>query len=350
MNLYVFNICILLLCFFVLKYCSVAEKSRNEFYIYGMGLYLFLIHALKNPYSFSDTPAYAEAFEYMGAMGWKVYSDSGGFILKSEIGYVVLMWVISLISTNIQTIFIVTSFIIVGGYFRSIYKYSFIPWLSILLLLITNYNMSMFVLRQFIAMVICHNLFDYIINRKMFRFLIGVIIAFSIHQTAFIFLPLYFIYPITLSRKFYVYLIITILVLGWLATVIYNYIGDTFVGYESYIDGSQEGTNGKGFWLLLVVYLLYIRCLGVQLKKEGVNKLLFLALSLGVVISFVGVGLVATSRLNMYYSGLLYLVIPNMLYQLKRANERLLLGLGICAFFAFYFFRDLPTSYLFFWE
>jgi transmembrane protein EpsG len=350
MNLYVFNICILLLCFFVLKYCSVAEKSRNEFYIYGMGLYLFLIHALKNPYSFSDTPAYAEAFEYMGAMGWKVYSDSGGFILKSEIGYVVLMWVISLISTNIQTIFIVTSFIIVGGYFRSIYKYSFIPWLSILLLLITNYNMSMFVLRQFIAMVICYNLFDYIINRKMFRFLIGVIIAFSIHQTAFIFLPLYFIYPITLSRKFYVYLIITILVLGWLATVIYNYIGDTFVGYESYIDGSQEGTNGKGFWLLLVVYLLYIRCLGVQLKKEGVNKLLFLALSLGVVISFVGVGLVATSRLNMYYSGLLYLVIPNMLYQLKRANERLLLGLGICAFFAFYFFRDLPTSYLFFWE
>ena len=94
----------------------------------------------------------------------------------------------------------------------------------------------------------------------------------------------------------------------------------------------------------------YIRCLGVQLKKEGVNKLLFLALSIGIVISFVGVGLVATSRLNMYYSGLLYLVIPNMLYQLKRANERLLLGLGICAFFAFYFIRDLPTSYLFFWE
>lgn len=350
MNAYLLNLLLLLVGFIIVHCDKLNPKLSYTFFFYWVGLQIFLFHALKCPSAFNDTPEYKEAFQYMCDMGWSTYMDSGGFILKSEIGYVVLMWVVSCFSVHPQSIFVVTSALIVGGYLYSIKKYSYLPWLSILLFLLISYNMSLFVLRQFIAMAICFNLMGYILKRDFLKFLIGICIAFSFHQTAFIFFPLYFLYPVSINRRFYVCAIISTLMLSVLASTIYNFIGEILVGYESYMDENQEGTNSKGLLLLLVVdFLYFIYCKGGR-NKGGIDKLLFLALNVGIVISFVGLGLVATSRLNMYYSGLLYLIIPNLLYNVKNANTRWFLGGGICVFFAFYFLRDLPDSYFFFWE
>lgn len=350
MNIYIFILLSFIFLRVIVGESKTSRINKEKIYLYGGGTILFFIHAFKNPYIFLDTPSYAEAYQYICSYGLNSFLEASDFILKSEIGYAVLMWIVSFISENVQTIFIITSFIIVGGYLYSIKKYSAMPWLSLLIFLLTQYYMSMFVLRQFIAMAICFVLLDYVVERKFLKFFFGVLIAFSMHQTAIIFFPLYFLYPIPINKKFFLYMFLFIAGLIVIANSIYSYVGVLLVGYESYLDNSSGGTNFKGALLLIMIFIFYVFLEYRDIQKAGYDKLFFIALCLGLAISIAGTGLVATSRLNLYYSGLLYLIIPNFLSKVKSPQLRFCLSNAICLFFLYFFIRDLPKDYLFFWE
>lgn len=337
--IYILNIILFLLTvFYVKNILDLDRTQKNKIILFIAFFQLFFIHAFIDPYNFNDTPSYAEAYDIMCKYGYKNYFNYAYF-LKSEIGYILLMWVSSWISSNTQFIFIVTSIIILGGYFYSIKNYSSIVWLSILILLITNFNQSLFVIRQYIGISIILCSFKYVISRNFRKFLLMLLLACSFHYSAIISIFLYFAYGFNFSeRKKAVLMIITCVLLSILFKYAYVVAANMLSGYTAYLEG--EGANAKMFILLFCVFILFFIGYRKNVAVNSVDKLIFCILLLGCVFSFAGIGFVATSRLNMYYSSIgLILALPRII----QSNNPIVKigGMGIVLLLVYFFIANL---------
>lgn len=337
---YISNIVLFLCECFCVNVVNIKVQQKSTLLLFVFFVHLFIIHAFKDPYAFFDTPAYAEAYDVMCAYGMEGYGRFA--FLKSEVGYVFLMWLASWISSNTQFIFIVTSFIILGGYFFAIKRYSSIVWLSIFILLITSFNQSLFVIRQYVAIGILMFSLPYVIRRNKWLFGLLLLLAFSIHYTAIIFSLLYVVYGLDIwkNKKHLIWLVVGC-VLFYLSFryLYFAVIGNEGLGYATYAEG--EGTNVKGFLLLLGIFILFYWSRRRYLCSDDTDKLIFYILFLGCLFSFVGIGLVATSRLNMYYSSIgIILALPRIV---KSRNPITQIGAwGILFVLAYFYCVNLP--------
>lgn len=197
MNIFLLNIALILILAFLLYHKGhVNLKNRDQFFLFIAFAVLYITHAFKDPFSLLDTPEYVDGYIEVKNRGIGELMRGGLYSLKAEKGYVILTKIISYFFPANQMLFIFTSFIILLGYYVAFKRYSLIPWLAVLLFVIGGYNQSLFVLRQHMAMSIVLFSYPYIINRRFMPFLFYVLIAFFIHQTAVIFLPIYFLYGI----------------------------------------------------------------------------------------------------------------------------------------------------------
>lgn len=339
MMFYLLNILLFLFECFCINIINLNLTQKRSLLLFVFFFHLFLVHAFKDPYSFLDTPFYADAYNVMCDYGMEGYGRYA--FLKTEIGYVYLMWVASWISSNTQFIFVVTSLIILGGYFFAIKRYSSIIWLSVFILLITNYNQSLFVIRQYVAIGILMYSLPYVVRRDKWRFFLLVVLAASIHYTAIIFSLLYVVYGLDVwkSKRDLALLLLGSVLLFVAFRYLYSVvINIDSLGYSSYKDG--EGTNAKGFLLQLGVLLLFWWSCKNSLHHDDVDRLIFYILFLGCLFSFVGIGLVATSRMNMYYSSIgLILALPRVL---KRKNPITRIGaLGVLIVLIYFYVANL---------
>lgn len=105
---------------------------------------------------------------------------------------------------------------------------------------------------------------------------------------------------------------------------------DMLQGYSSYIDSDQK-TNMTGAIIVAFELLVYSYTLKKNILNDGINRILFLSLVLGVLISLCGIGYNPTSRLVMYYTSVSFLTIPIMA---KYAKNKILRNM-IILFFIF---------------
>lgn len=122
---------------------------------------------------------------------------------RLEAGYIYLNKFLSMICDHPQILFIVTGAFTAFSFGRFIYKYSKLPWMSAYMFLTLQFfDLSMSGVRQILSIAILLFSYDFIINRKFFKFLLVVLLATTIHTSAIMFL---IIYPLAKFRmkKFY---------------------------------------------------------------------------------------------------------------------------------------------------
>ena len=110
--IYLLNIGSLFLYYFILKLVKLKDAYRNNIFLFIFFFQLFIIHGLKNPYCFPDTPEYAQGFREICEMDFSDYLLVGA--IKAEIGYSFFMKLVSYVSNHEQAIFIATSLVIIG--------------------------------------------------------------------------------------------------------------------------------------------------------------------------------------------------------------------------------------------
>ena len=251
------------------------ESRRNTVYLIIVFGFLGIVHVFKNTHSIPDVDLYIDGFKEISQCNLKTLLTENLVTLKAEKGYILLNKLILIFTNNPFGLVLITSLIILSGYFYSIRKYSPLIALSILLYIMGPYVQSIYVLRQHIAMSILLFTYPFIINRQLYKFLIVVLLAFSIHQSAIVFLPVYFIYGIKKIR--------TIFILGgaFVALVVFNmeslieyFIQKFFMDYVSYLQ--DDVTNWKNFALLFSVFLLRFVVLKTPIRfqfKEVVQNI-----------------------------------------------------------------------------
>ena len=348
--IYLLNIGSLFLYYFILKLVKLKDAYRNNIFLFIFFFQLFIIHGLKNPYCFPDTPEYAQGFREICEMDFSDYLLVGA--IKAEIGYSFFMKLVSYVSNHEQAIFIATSLVIIGCYIKTIKNYSMMPWMSLFLFLIGGFNQSMYVLRQHLAMAILLVSLPYIIKRKFGKFLLLNGLACSIHLTAIVFFPIYFIYERTLSKKNIFLLILLGAILGCILNQLILLVSSNYQLYTAYIDSDAPGTNLKMFLFFFFFFCFCLMYMKIEYSVGGINKLLIMILIIGMIIQAIGTGNPITGRLNMYYSNFIFLLIPNMLSSISSKTTRYILSFILLLFLTCIYLVNLQSmeTYKFFWE
>ncbi len=328
----------------ILYLCHTSKMTirGQRIYLILAFFVIYIFHAFREPTSLADIPqyklAYGEALKYTFS---RVVSE--GFVsLKSELGFRVIIKIISEIFSSYVWLFLITSGIIIYSFYNATKKYSPIYWLSVMLFVVSHFANSLFMLRAFFAIAVLLFSFPYIIERKIVPFLILTALAMSCHMTAVIFLPVYFIYGV----KNKVVLTLTLLVLGFALlftfTDVVNYMVERlFPGYAYYIQriDNYEGASWKVPAMMGAVLLLRILVLRKHFFDEGITRLLSILCVLAFVIYTSGMGFGLTSRMAMFYTNMTFLILPNTCYRIKNKA----VGYSIAIFYVIfngYFFLN----------
>ena len=200
-------------------YYTSPNRSRQNnvlfFSIYMCFLALFV--GFSDMFGGYDRYIYGEIFDNIADVTTMKgdYSDSLLYnFYSSEIGYTFLNVLISFFTENRYIFILIVTLIIYILLFVSIKKYTVNYPLATILFLGLWFFFTFTYLRQVLGATIVWLGIRYVIERKFWRFMVVVLIGFSMHNSAIIFFPLYFIPQRKFSPKLIVGIMLSLLVLG----------------------------------------------------------------------------------------------------------------------------------------
>ncbi len=320
-------ICILLpeLCkVFSNKYTSGLKKEykTSVFYFIVMSVYMIIIIGLRRTDIGIDTSNYASMYKSVGELD---FSD-----LKYEMndkGFVVLQMIFNRLHIGFSGFNFIYAMYVIAVVSCYIYKESEMPWLSYFLYVCFGFFILDFTMvRQTLAMAIVLMAFMIDKNRGVKDFILFallVILASTIHASAIIFMPVWFIKKLPFNSLIVAFLLILIplcyLFKGQLTGFLVNMAGNVSDKYEGY---SKVGEGSAGILLYLMMLVTVVFSLFVPgLFKDKKNATLFYLLCIMLVI-FPGVqGGGAIMRIYYYFYMFMIVFIPNMVCSLDTKEK-----------------------------
>lgn len=321
---------------------------NHKRYIYIVSFMLTIIAGLRSVSVGMDTENYSVMFSWAQQVSFAMLIAGS----ETEPGYKLFQGIISTIFGEFQILLIVVAIIYVGLVSRLIYKCSDNPLISYILFIgLGLYTFSLSTIRQSIAMAILLIAFEYIKEKKIWKFLASVALATTFHLSALIFLPNYFLAYFKFNKK-------TMLAL---ATMIACLIGLQDEVREILISNArikytQEETGGAGMSLFMASSLL----LGIIYRKEFIRKneynvYLFYMLVAAAVIFQISQIHPAVMRLYLYDFIFIIIYIPNLFSVI---NNPLVRFIGLSAYsltaLVWFFTAVIKAAeleeYRFFWE
>ena len=209
-----------LLIFFIPVFSFLSTSpGRNQhssfLFLFLLGLSLFV--GFSDMFGGYDRYIYGEIFDNIADITTIKgdYSDSLLYnFYSSEIGYTLLNVLISFFTENRYVFILIVTLIIYTLLFVSIKKYTVNYPLATILFLGLWFFFTFTYLRQVLGATIVWLGIRYVIERKFWKFMVVVLIGFSMHNSAIIFFPLYFIPQRKFSPKLIVGIMLSLLVLG----------------------------------------------------------------------------------------------------------------------------------------
>lgn len=353
MTVYLLNIALILffgVFFFTTKYGVTGKKL---FYII-VSIQWILISGLRHVSIGSDTSNYKNMFLDVRGLSWdKLWIDFVGILFKGvegkDPGYAILVKLFHYISTDYQIYLIAIAIFVTVSLSVWLYKNSRNPVVSYVLYSCLFYSFFAITgIRQSIAMAMVVFIgYELIKKKKLLLFFINVLVASTIHLSALVFFPFYWLANIKIT-KLYLVSVSTLIILSF---ILKNQIKDIIVKhvYQDY----SVSYAGAGTWtftfLLILVALASIYYRKTILKnnpqaKHYFNALIFAFLFLP--LTFINP---SAMRIVMYFSVFLMLLIPEILKSLNKGFEQTIAFMSIITILIVLFVSN-AKDYLFFWQ
>lgn len=286
----------------------------------------------------NDTHEYLRLFE-MG--DYALTADT-----RYELGYLHFSQTIWKIFHDPQVLFIVYSLIFYFSLGRFLWKYSSMPWLSILIFFsYTLFGFSMSALRQSLAIAILFFGFDFALKKKYILFFVSIIVASLFHSSAIFFALCPFILKLKPSKKtIYLFICSTLVI-----SLLFGNILNTIFGYLPYYGHYQEGAYFEGgvrlasiLQLLLAVFFLYIGYISYNKMpignpssdKEFLGHLVVIQMVV-VALSILCLKVNILDRIVLYYSVFVLLLIPNSISVMPYGKRKAWGSLVLIALFLY---------------
>ncbi len=243
--------------------------NKKLFLIFSF-LAMGLVMGLRGPKVGEDTKMYINVAESMKHISWSsiisefpksTWSvDIYGYHKKMETVYLLFVKTIMSFTAYPQWVLVICAIITCAGFAKFIYNSSLDVFMSTYVFMCGSAFMFAFNgMRQCMAIAIAINSYTYIKDKKMFKAILTILIAFLFHQTAIIYLTLILLSFIKYDRKSIKYVIIAAIAIPFSAPVFRTIISDY---YSTYLQINFWGRQINGiillwiFELVLVVYII----------------------------------------------------------------------------------------------
>ena len=319
------------------------KKAGEKLFAIFWGILLFILYACKNNNVGSDYPTYLKFFDEIYTRDLSLLISGDTNYSSFEIGYVVLVKLISTISHTDIFFTIIMALIMSILPIIVIYKYSSSLWMGIFIFFAMSlYTNSFSMLRQSIAMYICWFSIPYIINRYFLKFLLIIMLAFFFHKTALAFIPIYFLFQFKLSAKFYFFAFIGIVIVYIALLPLITYLTSLLI-LNDYTDANVSG----GYIFLLFLFLCFVFCAYALRKDANPYEHAFLQmLFFSLILQLLATKFNILTRIVDYYKISLIVLLPTVICSpLFRKNRLLVIFLFIMLFILYFYKTNLDNSY-----
>ena len=299
-----------------------GKKNKNLFW---PGLMLILFSGMRGDFT-SDYTSYANYFHRINRN--ETLLDILNFKSKysMEKGYVLLNKFVGIFSESSVVYFIVISALTMILLIRFIKRYSPIPWLSLFLFVtIGDYFASFNLVRQVLAAAICLNAIDYVKKKDIKRYILIIVIAASIHASALIMIPMYFILQMRIEKKIFLIYGLCCGILFMSLDFVINIGQNIFPKYRNYSYGMKGGTINA---IIPYIGILMFICYSLYFKKTDCdmdsvdNKICFNSLIWTLIFGVLAIKVYIFNRFMYFFKPFTIVLIPNILRKYQNSKER----------------------------
>ena len=297
---------------------------------------MWYIHSMVEVNSVPDLHNYEDMFYRVRYMTlWESVKYEGSM----EAGYVLLNKMVSLITNDYHVFQGLYSFAMLFLYFSSFRKYSPYAILSVIILLAGTYNISIYVIRQYLAVAIFVASIPLILERKLYLYLLVCGLNFFIHKTSIICIPVYFIYQLKPYLIFASSTAIALLIFFG-ADAVAMMMVESLEDYQKYLVGDQGGQNWVGSAIRAMELGVFVFIFKKRMWTDDILKLLLILLILVFLVNVATIGKVGTvSRMASYYDIASLFALPYMLKEIK------VIPIKVAVFLLIMFLKVYPTFF-----
>ncbi len=360
--------------FLVYGLTKTQDKNSSKVYIIVMFSILGVMMMLKSTEVGNDTPTYMSLYKRL-----LTTTNMERFLneIRYEKWFVYLCYALGKISQDAQLLFITTGAFVAFSFGRFIYKYSEIPWLSVLMFITLQFfDLSLSGTRQILAISILIFAYDFLIDKKFWKFLLTVLLASMFHNSVILFLLLYPLSKPKKDTRYYSIVVAIALVAFAGFDYILRAISVIFPGYIHYLTQESKGYSSTptlatglmlGLWLIIffvskhygskrkVVYTKEIQAIS---KKDYINSVHETAVWLGIVMLFLSLNGTILNRFKFIFAFPILVYYPNALHQIENKDTKMIFMIASSLVFVLYIwiiytFRPEWQSsfpYTFFWQ
>lgn len=287
---------------------------------------------------FVDTVTYRQLYEKVGTDYAFAFTDE----MDLEIGFKLFMIFLNRISPDSQLFVFLTSLFILCVEIWQICRYSSdIPY-SLLLYFMLSFMGTMNGVRQCMAAAILFCAFNWILEKKPIPYILFVLLASTLHTSALIFIPMYFI----LSGKrlnFGIFLffaaIFSLFLFPTTADEIVTWLLEDST-YEEYITNQEKMGMMRILVAAVPLLLTILYCYLARINRTTVSRLTDVLINMQLVdfgFTFMGLKMLYYARLSMYVGYASILLLPITIKGcFKPRDARLIKGASIILY-AIYF-------------
>jgi len=356
-------VCILVLtCLFA----ALENKSRN-LYLALFFVVFFLISALRADTVGYDLKNYIPLYNAISEMSW------GGvfFFTDYELGYKLFNKLISCFSMDERCFFLCTSFVVLYGMFKYIWRFSKIFYLSLFLYVAFGFYSNTFnSIRSSLAIAIAVNSLLYINKKEKLKFSLVILLAMLFHTSAFF---MFLAYPLSFLkinfRKAFLILLLSFVASFSVGSVIFSFAINHFFNEYADSDSTAISVGGGYNFAIFLTFIL----LGLYYKKEQQKNckdsnmdLLLALLLIGTCMQYFSPHFSLFNRAALFFNIHLITLIPDFIdsYFRKKSSLRYFYVFITCVFMSFYMISQVYSidvtkyqtnsqgtiPYLFYWE
>lgn len=337
------------LSFFLTYICSIIDLyyvRYRKVFLLVLCLVLCLFAGLRDPDFWPDTDRYLQAYENMTNIFEFNPSNEGVVEIYSEKGFHFISSIVKTFSDSNVVYLLSLSLLTFYFFYKFLRGYCIYPLIGFFIYLSRFFlSRNMMQIRAALAFLVVLCFTNLVTERKFRRFLLIVLLASSIHHSALLFIPAYFVCRMNLSRKqilniVLIVLLFTILIanaivlyivnIPELKAIIYTYVDENSYGYSAGL------TNPMIYYqvCLLFIYTYQERSLkDVDDNYYTIRSMYLFGTCLLIVFNLFAV---LAGRLSTVFSSYEMLILPSLLYIVK-LKRRFLAAIALSLFYALFF-------------
>jgi hypothetical protein len=323
-----------LLIFLFAAFIYFKQQEQDNFILfYVFAFFYVFISGFRDMIGGSDVYIYGEVYEVPML---QLFSFD-----KFEKGFLLYYAFLKQISDDRYFLFIITALIMALLHFRAIKRYSPLVYFSLFIFFCKFFLMSFIYLRQGLAMGILWLTLPYIKEKKYFQFFVLVFIAYFLHRSAIIFLPIVFFvhYKFKTFQFFIITFVLIIIVISPIGTLLSGFFSDQLESEK--LNAYVAINTGLNYFYLFEVVLLTVLALNYreEFYKNRESTIVFNGLVGYIFVTIIGLTNATFVRFSWYYFIFLVLALPYMYNYISDLKQKRLFKNLVFLYFSLLFFN-----------